>query len=191
MRNVAGDLSSQFPRRGASFQFASDDAKVTATATFRRTTIQNILEFVVALLSFFFLLAFRRKEPSFNRSVRLLVGAFVFFGFVGALVPDAWVTLSYSAIIGSASAGGLWSVFWVFGGLRSMWNGWMNMKSQKNKLYQVDDLEDKLESSGAHKVDVSAAIAEHTRETPPDAPKDEKTSKGTDGDGDDSKEESP
>lgn len=190
LRSRAGDLSSQFPRRGVSFQFSSDDATLEAKATYRRGSLQSILEFVVALFALFLMMLFRRRDPSFNGSIRLLVTAAVFFAFAGALVPDSWVSLSYAAIVGSASAGGLWSVMWVFGGIRAFWSSWRGTKAKIDEQSGWSEVEDRLESSGAHKVSM-ADLNVDSSEGPSDASKAPKEPSREEGKDDESKEESP
>lgn len=129
VRSQAGDLSSQFPRRGLNYAFASDHANVEVVSSFRHSSLQSLWEYVIALLVFVTLLWLRRRDDSLRHALYLWISAVLSVVFLGAILPDSWVAFSYSALLGTLGAGGLWVAAAIWYWFRWLWSQWRSVVS--------------------------------------------------------------
>lgn len=133
LRNQAGDLSNQFPRRGVTFSFVSDHADISVVSAYRHSSLQSFWEYVAALFVFALLLWLRRRDKSLTATLSLWIATFLAIVFLGAIVPDSWVAFSYAAVLGTLGAGALWTAALILSWFRWVWAQWRSVVSSSQK----------------------------------------------------------
>jgi hypothetical protein len=128
INQVASDLWSQFPRRGQSFQLFSIDGYAKVKVCFRNTIFQSILEFLVFISVLLLLLWLKRKAWSALPPMRLLIGFFIVFAFLGSILPRSWVNMTYAGLFAICALAGFWIVIAILRWLSETWTRWRTQK---------------------------------------------------------------